>query len=244
MYTYTSRIGIHFQFEYIMKLLIIEDSSALRRSLVVGFNNLGITTDEANNGTDGLSLALNNPYDIIILDLMLPGLNGMDILKQLRKSTVQTRIIILSANNQRQDRIDGLLQGADDYLTKPFSFDELHARILAVSRRGLINNFTNTITINGFILDSNKMTLRYETTDVELTPNEFKIVEYLFNHKDQVISASMISDNIANNFDYISKNTIEAHISTIRKKIKLKMINAAFPIKNKRGFGYYIDEDK
>ncbi|MEC6822764.1 response regulator transcription factor [Photobacterium piscicola] len=224
-----------------MKLLIIEDSSALRRSLVVGFNNLSITTDEASNGTDGLSLALNNPYDIIILDLMLPGIDGMDILKQLRKSAVQTRIIILSANNQRQDRIDGLLQGADDYLTKPFSFDELHARILAVSRRGLINNFTNTITINGFILDSNKMTLRYETTDIELTPNEFKIVEYLFNHKDQVMSTSMISDNIANNFDYISKNTIEAHISTIRKKIKLKMIDAIFPIKNKRGFGYYIE---
>ncbi|WP_297483443.1 response regulator transcription factor [uncultured Photobacterium sp.] len=224
-----------------MKLLIIEDSSALRRSLVVGFNNLGITIDEASNGSDGLSLALNNPYDIIILDLMLPGIDGMDILKQLRKSAVQTRIIILSAKNQRQDRIDGLLQGADDYLTKPFSFDELHARILAVSRRGLINNFTNTITINGFILDSNKMTLRYETTDIELTPNEFKIVEYLFNHKNQVMSTSMISDNIANNFDYISKNTIEAHISTIRKKIKIKMIDATFPIKNKRGFGYYIE---
>ena len=85
------------------------------------------------------------------------------------------------------------------------------------------------------------MTLRYETTDIELTPNEFKIVEYLFNHKDQVMSTSMISDNIANNFDSISKNTIEAHISTIRKKIKLKMIDATFPIKNKRGFGYYIE---
>lgn len=242
MYTYTSCIGIHFKFEYIMKLLIIEDSSALRRSLVVGFNNLGITTDEADNGSDGLSLALNNPYDVIILDLMLPGIDGMDILKQLRKSAIQTRLIILSAKNQRQDRIDGLLQGADDYLTKPFSFDELHARILAISRRGLINNFTNTITINGFILDSNKMTLRYENINIELTPNEFKIIEYLFNHQDQITSASMISDNIANNFDYISKNTIEAHISTIRKKIKSKAINAIFPIKNKRGFGYYIED--
>ncbi len=122
MYTYTFCMSIHFYAEFIMKLLIIEDSSPLRRSLVVGFNNLGITTDEASNGTDGLSLALHNPYDIIILDLMLPGIDGMDILKQLRKSTVQTRVIILSANNQRQDRINGLLQGADDYLTKPFSF--------------------------------------------------------------------------------------------------------------------------
>lgn len=241
MYTYTYRISIHFQFEFIMKLLIIEDSSALRRSLVVGLNNLGITTDEASNGTDGLSLALNNPYDIIILDLMLPGINGMEILKQLRQSAIQTRILILSANSQHQDRINGLLQGADDYLTKPFSFDELHARVIAIARRGIINNFTNTININGFILDSNTMSLRYEMIDIELTPNEFKIIEYLFNHKNQVLSATMISDNIANNFDYMSKNTIEAHISTIRKKIKSNMINAPFPIKNKRGFGYYIE---
>lgn len=241
MYTYISSIGIHFQFEFIMKLLIIEDSSPLRRSLVVGFNNLGITTDEASNGTEGLNLALNNPYDIIILDLMLPSIDGMEILKQIRKSAIQTRIIILSANNQRQDRIDGLLQGADDYLTKPFSFDELHARVLAISRRGIINNFSNTININGFILDSNKMSLRYEITDIELTPNEFKIIEYLFKHQNQIISTSMISDNIANNFDYIAKNTIEAHISTIRKKIKSKAITATFPLKNKRGFGYYIE---
>ncbi len=241
MYTYTFCMSIHFYAEFIMKLLIIEDSSPLRRSLVVGFNNLGITTDEASNGTDGLSLALHNPYDIIILDLMLPGIDGMDILKQLRKSTVQTRVIILSANNQRQDRINGLLQGADDYLTKPFSFDELHARVIAISRRGIINNFTNTITINNFILDSNTMSLRYEAIDIDLTPNEFKIIEYLFNHPNQVMSTAMISDNIANNFDYISKNTIEAHISTIRKKIKSHPITATFPLKNKRGFGYYIE---
>ena len=134
-----------------------------------------------------------------------------------------------------------MLQGADDYLTKPFSFDELHARVIAIARRGIINNFTNTININGFILDSNTMSLRYEMIDIELTPNEFKIIEYLFNHKNQVLSTTMISDNIANNFDYMSKNTIEAHISTIRKKIKSNMINAPFPIKNKRGFGYYIE---
>lgn len=241
MYTYTSCMSIHFYIEFIMKLLIIEDSSPLRRSLVVGFNNLGITTDEASNGTDGLSLALNNPYDIIILDLMLPGIDGMEILKQLRQSAIQTRVIILSANSQHQDRIDGLLQGADDYLTKPFAFDELHARVIAISRRGIINNFTNTITINGFILDSNTMSLRYEANDIDLTPNEFKIIEYLFNHQNQVMSATMISDNIANNFDYISKNTIEAHISTIRKKIKSHAITATFPLKNKRGFGYYIE---
>lgn len=222
-----------------MKILIIEDSSALRRSLAVGFNNLGFSTDEAENGNEGLTLALDNDYDIIILDLMLPGIDGMTILNKLRQTGIETRIIILSAKTQSQDRIDGLMQGADDYVTKPFSFDELHARVVAISRRCQAVSITNTIEIDGFLLDLNKRTLFYGNKDLELTPNEFKIIDYLFTHRGQILTASMISDNITNNFDYISKNTIEVHISTIRKKAK--NIEAVLPIKNKRGFGYYVE---
>ncbi|PSX12274.1 response regulator transcription factor [Photobacterium angustum] len=222
-----------------MKILIIEDSSALRRSLAVGFNNLGFSTDEAENGNEGLTLALDNDYDIIILDLMLPGIDGMTILNKLRQTGIETRIIILSAKTQSQDRIDGLMQGADDYVTKPFSFDELHARVVAISRRCQAVSITNTIEIDGFLLDLNKRTLFYGNKDLELTPNEFKIIDYLFTHRGQILTASMISDNITNNFDYISKNTIEVHISTMRKKAK--NIEAVLPIKNKRGFGYYVE---
>ena len=222
-----------------MKILIIEDSSALRRSLAVGFNNLGFSTDEAENGNEGLTLALDNDYDIIILDLMLPGIDGMTILNKLRQTGIETRIIILSAKTQSQDRIDGLMQGADDYVTKPFSFDELHARVVAISRRCQAVSITNTIEIDGFLLDLNKRTLFYGNNDLELTPNEFKIIDYLFTHQGQILTASMISDNITNNFDYISKNTIEVHISTMRKKAK--NIEAVLPIKNKRGFGYYVE---
>ncbi|KJG03270.1 DNA-binding response regulator [Photobacterium angustum] len=222
-----------------MKILIIEDSSALRRSLAVGFNNLGFSTDEAENGNEGLTLALDNDYDIIILDLMLPGIDGMTILNKLRQTGIETRIIILSAKTQSQDRIDGLMQGADDYVTKPFSFDELHARVVAISRRCQPVSITNTIEIDGFLLDLNKRTLFYGNNDLELTPNEFKIIDYLFTHQGQILTASMISDNITNNFDYISKNTIEVHISTMRKKAK--NIEAVLPIKNKRGFGYYVE---
>lgn len=222
-----------------MKILIIEDSSALRRSLAVGFNNLGFSTDEAENGNEGLILALDNDYDIIILDLMLPGIDGMTILNKLRQTGIETRIIILSAKTQSQDRIDGLMQGADDYVTKPFSFDELHARVVAISRRCQAVSITNTIEIDGFLLDLNKRTLFYGNNDLELTPNEFKIIDYLFTHRGQILTASMISDNITNNFDYISKNTIEVHISTMRKKAK--NIEAVLPIKNKRGFGYYVE---
>ncbi|EAS64478.1 MULTISPECIES: response regulator transcription factor [Photobacterium] len=222
-----------------MKILIIEDSSALRRSLAVGFNNLGFSTDEAENGNEGLTLALDNDYDIIILDLMLPGIDGMTILNKLRQTGIETRIIILSAKTQSQDRIDGLMQGADDYVTKPFSFDELHARVVAISRRCQAVSITNTIEIDGFLLDLNKRTLFYGNNDLELTPNEFKIIDYLFTHRGQILTASMISDNITNNFDYISKNTIEVHISTMRKKAK--NIEAVLPIKNKRGFGYYVE---
>ncbi|MGF1830960.1 response regulator transcription factor [Photobacterium angustum] len=222
-----------------MKILIIEDSSALRRSLAVGFNNLGFSTDEAENGNEGLTLALDNDYDIIILDLMLPGIDGMTILNKLRQTGIETRIIILSAKTQSQDRIDGLMQGADDYVTKPFSFDELHARVVAISRRCQAVSITNTIEIDGFLLDLNKRTLFYGNNDLELTPNEFKIIDYLFTHRGQILTASMISDNITNNFDYISKNTIEVHISTMRKKAK--NIEAVLQIKNKRGFGYYVE---
>ncbi|KJF82382.1 response regulator transcription factor [Photobacterium angustum] len=222
-----------------MKILIIEDSSALRRSLAVGFNNLGFSTDEAENGNEGLTLALDNDYDIIILDLMLPGIDGMTILNKLRQTGIETRIIILSAKTQSQDRIDGLMQGADDYVTKPFSFDELHARVVAISRRCQAVSITNTIEIDGFLLDLNKRTLFYGNNDLELTPNEFKIIDYLFTHRGQILTASMISDNITNNFDYISKNTIEVHISSMRKKAK--NIEAVLPIKNKRGFGYYVE---
>jgi DNA-binding response OmpR family regulator len=109
-----------------MKLLIVEDSSSLRRSLCTGLKNLGFTVDETSDGSEGLSMALIGDYDVIILDIMLPSIDGLTLLKTLRQTKRGTRVLLLSAKSQPEDRVKGLLTGADDYLSKPFSFDELH----------------------------------------------------------------------------------------------------------------------
>ncbi len=130
-----------------MNILVIEDSEALRRSLQVGLGNLGFTVDETGDGSEGLSMALSGNYDLILLDLMLPSVDGMSILQALRSSNNQSRVLILSARSEPQDKINGLMKGADDYLTKPFSFEELHARVLALLRRGSLQNQQNTLTV-------------------------------------------------------------------------------------------------
>ncbi|WP_311568118.1 response regulator transcription factor [Photobacterium arenosum] len=219
-----------------MKLLLIEDSEVLRRSLMVGLNNLGFTLDETGDGSEGLSMALNNQYDLIILDLMLPNVDGMSILKTIRQQGVQTKVLILSAKTLAQDKVDGLMQGADDYLTKPFSFEELHARILAILRRGQMVQLDNCYEISGFRLDIECKTFSFQGAEIELTRNEFKIIECLFVNIGRVVNVERISEAVVGTFDHISKNTIESHLSSVRKKARAE--GGVLPIKNKRGFGY------
>lgn len=225
-----------------MKLLIIEDSEPLRRGIVVGLNNLGFTLDETGDGSMGLSMALSNQYDLIILDLMLPNVDGMSILRTLRHQRLEAKVLILSAKTLQQDKVDGLMQGADDYLTKPFSFEELHARILAILRRGQITKIDNSHQASGFCLDLETKRFTYLNQDIELTRNEFKIIECLFAAKGRVMNVEMISEAVVGSFDYLSKNTIESHLSSVRKKSREK--GGTLPVKNKRGFGYFVDESR
>ena len=219
-----------------MKILVIEDSEALRRSLQVGLSNLGFTVDETGDGSEGLSMALSGNYDLLVLDLMLPSVDGMSILQALRSSNSQSRVLILSARSEPQDKINGLMKGADDYLTKPFSFEELHARVLALLRRGSLQNQQNTLTVADCVLDLSLKTLHYKQHAIELTRNEYKIIECLFNTPERVLGLEFISEAVVGQFDMLSKNALEAHISTIRKKVR--QFNGELPIKNKRGFGY------
>ena len=135
-----------------MRILLIEDSLSLRNSLSLGLEKLGHSVDLAATGPDGLSMALLGSYDIIVLDRMLPELDGMAILKTLRKRRVETKVLILSARAEPEEKVEGLLAGADDYLSKPFSFEELSARLLSLMRRGVTNCINDQITINGLIL--------------------------------------------------------------------------------------------
>jgi DNA-binding response OmpR family regulator len=187
-------------------------------------------------------MALTGDYSLLILDLMLPSLDGTSILKAIRKAKRDIRVLILSARDLTEDKIDGLLNGADDYLTKPFSFDELHVRLLCLMRRGSLNSSNNLIEIGEFSLDLHLKQLHCNSAYVNLTSNEYKIVECLFSNQNKVVSSEKLSEYIAGQYDAIAKNSIEAHLSTIRKKVRAMGFN--LPIKTKRGFGYFVEIEK
>ncbi|WP_028868189.1 response regulator transcription factor [Psychromonas arctica] len=223
-----------------MKILVIEDSQHLRRSLIVGLSNLGFTVEATGDGSEGLNLALYNHYDLIILDLMLPSIDGMTLLKTIRQENIHSKVIILSARVTVDDRVNGLLAGADDYLVKPFSFDELHARIMSIQKRGEISYFNNVIKQDNFVLDTQQKSFAYQNSLIDLTKNEFKIIEAIFSAKGNIVSTSKISEAVVGHFDELSKNSIEAHLSSVRRKTKL--LGGVLPIKNKRGFGYLLEQ--
>ncbi|GGE85717.1 response regulator transcription factor [Pseudoalteromonas elyakovii] len=221
-----------------MKLLIIEDSVSLRRSLRIGLENLGFTIDETGDGAEGLSMAMTGEYELIILDIMLPSIDGITLLQTIRAKQLDVRVLILSAKQEPEDRVKGLLTGADDYLTKPFSFDELHARLLNLMRRGGLKTISDVIRIDNLALNLQLKLLQVNDTVIDLTPNEYKIVECLFSNQNKVITAEKLSTYIAGQYDLVSKNSIEAHLSSARKKVRAA--GGELPIQTKRGFGYII----
>lgn len=222
-----------------MKVLIIEDSTSLRRSLKIGLSNLGFTVDDTGDGSEGLSMALAGKYSLLILDLMLPSVDGTTILKAIRKANIDIRVLILSARDLTEDKIDGLLNGADDYLTKPFSFDELHVRLLCLMRRGSLNINDSTVNIGAFSLNLHLKQLHCNGVDANLTPNEYKLVECLFTNQGKILSSEKLSEYLAGQYDAVAKNSIEAHLSSTRKKVK--SLGYDLPIKTKRGFGYFVE---
>ncbi len=224
-----------------LKILIIEDSNSLRRSLKIGLSNLGFTVDDTGDGSEGLSMVLAGDYSLLILDLMLPSVDGTSILKALREAKKDIRVLILSARDLTEDKIQGLLNGADDYLTKPFSFDELHVRLLCLMRRGSFNVNANKITVGLFSLDLHLKQFHCNGIDAFFTPNEYKLVECLFTNQGKVMSPEKLSEYLAGQFDAIAKNSIEAHLSTARKKVRA--LGYDLPIKTKRGFGYFVENN-
>lgn len=223
-----------------MNILLVEDSVKLRRSLRIGLSGVGFTVDETGDGAEALSMAISEDYDIIILDLMLPSVDGIEILKTLRRLKKQSKVLILSAKDLVNDRIEGLLSGADDYMTKPFSFDELHARLITLTRRGSLQVDNDCITLSGYRIDIQLKRFLYNTEEIELTPTEYKIIECLFLNKNKLVSIEKMSEFIVGRYDAISKNSLEAHLSSIRKKVK--HLAEPLPVKNKRGFGYIAAE--
>ncbi len=222
-----------------MKLLIIEDSTRLRKSLVNGFTRMGYAVDDSENGKEGLSYALINDYDVIVLDLMLPELDGLSILRELHAHKKESYVLILSAKNHIDDRIKGLNLGADDYMVKPFSFDELHARLLTLTRRK--NNLKSPIiNVENVCIDTVMKLVTVNAESINFTPLEYLIVEHLTLNLNRVITYDALLDQIYSSNDVSSRNTLEAHISSVRKKFK--KVNITHFIKTKRSFGYYIEK--
>jgi heavy metal response regulator len=202
-----------------MKILLIEDDKSISRFIAKGLREKGYVIDASHDGEEGLHLILNQSYDLIILDILLPGLNGYEILKTMRDRKVGTPVICLTAKGEQDDIVQGLELGADDYLVKPFSFAELQARITAVLRRGRKDAETTRLAVGDLTLDLLSRTVSRNETLIELSGKEFLLLEYLMRNTGQILTRTMILEQVwGYNFDTAS-NVIDVHINHLRRKI-------------------------
>jgi two-component system, OmpR family, response regulator len=206
-----------------VKILIVEDNERVARFVTRGLREAGHTVDHADNGRDGMFIAASEPYDVIVMDRMLPGnIDGLAIIEALRKSGNRTPILILSALNDVDERIRGLRSGGDDYLTKPFAFGELLARVDALGRRSVDHGAERTLQVGDLCMDLLSRRVTRGSRAISLQPREFKLLEYLMRHANQVVTRTMLLEAVWDyNFDP-QTNVVDVHISKLRQKIELE----------------------
>jgi two-component system OmpR family response regulator len=203
-----------------VKILLVEDNERVSQFVVKGLQEAGHTTDHAANGRDGMFLAASEPYDVIIMDRMLPGdIDGLAIIEVLRKAGKRTPILILSALSEVDDRIRGLRSGGDDYLTKPFAFGELLARLDALHRRAQGVNREIPLAVGDLHMDPMTRKVTRGDRPISLQPREFKLLEYLMRHADQVVTRTMLLENVWDYHFDPQTNVVDVHISKLRQKI-------------------------
>jgi two-component system copper resistance phosphate regulon response regulator CusR len=224
-----------------MKVLIIEDETKLADVLTQGLKEHGIVAEAARDGSAGLVLALSRPYDAIVLDVMLPGRNGFEVLKSLRENGRATPVLMLTARSGVDDRVRGLDLGADDYLTKPFAFKELLARIRAISRRPPAEPRT-VLRVGDLELDPVKREVRREGRPIDLTSREFALLELLVRKQGAVLTRAMILDQVWESDDGGAggSNVVEVYINYLRRKVDQPF--ATRLIHTVRGTGYVLQE--
>jgi DNA-binding response OmpR family regulator len=220
-----------------MKVLVIEDSERLQRSLLHGLKSSGFAVDVVGDGEEGLSYARHGVYDVIVLDLMLPKMDGLDVLKRLRASGNGTHVLILSAKDQVEERVEGLHLGADDYLTKPFAFEELVARIRALVRRKF-DAKDPVHRIGPLKVDTARRAVARGNEEIALTPQEYAVLEYLAARRGRVVPKSELLDHIYAGDGAATENAVEVLIHQLRKKVD---DGATELIQTRRGHGYLID---
>ena len=204
-----------------MKVLLVEDNERVTRFVTKGLQEAGHTADHANNGRDGLFLAASERYDVIIMDRMLPGnIDGLSLISALRQSGNQTPILVLSALADVDERIKGLRAGGDDYLTKPFAFGELLARLDALGRRTRQDGTVTTLEVADLKMDLLSRKVLRGARQILLQPREFKLLEYLMRHAGQVVTRTMLLENVWDYHFDPQTNVVDVHISKLRQKIE------------------------
>ena len=222
-----------------MRILLVEDSLRLQEAIGTGLREMGYAVDIAGDGEDGLWRAETDEYDVLVLDLMLPKLDGLSVLSRLREQGKTTHVLILTARDKVEDRVRGLQMGADDYLVKPFNFLELVARIQALARRAH-GVKTPRITLGDLVIDTSACAVTRAGEPVELTPREYALLEFLAFRRGQVVSRTQIEQHIYDERVEPASNVVDSAICMLRRKVDRP--GAASLIQTRRGLGYILEE--
>lgn len=202
-----------------MRMLVVEDDIEAQRYLVNGLRESGHVVDDAADGETGLTLALSRPYDVAVIDRMLPKLDGLKLVQELRDHGNATPVLFLSALSEVDDRVKGLKAGGDDYLTKPYAFVELLARIDALMRRRQPSSVKTKLQVGDLELDLLTRAAKRNSTSIDLQPREFRLLEYLMRHAGQVVTRTMLLESVWEYHFDPQTNVIDVHISRLRAKI-------------------------
>ncbi len=222
-----------------MRILLIEDDAQTAEYVRRGLTELGQVVDHAKDGQEGLLMATTGSYDVLVIDRMLPKIDGLTLLRMLREGHVRTPTLFLTAMGSIEDRVKGLESGGDDYLVKPFAFSELHARICSLGRRPPLQDVRTVFTLADLEMDLIKRTVVRAGKSIDLQPTEFRLLEYLLRHAGRVVTRTMLLENVWG-FHFDPKtNIVETHISRLRAKLdrgfETELIHTV------RGAGYKLD---
>jgi len=223
-----------------MRILLVEDDTGIARFIKQGLSENSFSVDVAVDGEEGVHAALHMQYDLIVLDILLPKMDGKKVLKKIRSMDIQTPVIFLTAKDSESDIVQGLNLGADDYLTKPFSFNELLARIQAIIRRDKAVTHPSRLQMANLILEPDGHRVFREKTRIELTPKEYVLLEFFMRHPGQIITRTMISEKVWDYHFDTSTNIIDVHVSHLRNKIdkdfEPKLLHTV------KGVGYVLED--
>lgn len=226
-----------------MKILVVEDEHKIANSIKKGLKQELYAVDVAYTGTDGFDLASSEDYDLVVLDILLPGTGGIEICKKLRELDIHVPILMLTAKGQMEDKVEGLNSGADDYLTKPFAFEELLARIRALTRRP--RNSTGTVlAFQDLSLNTISFEVKRADKKIRLSNKEFSLLEYLLRHPNRILTKEQIINHVWNYESDILPNTVEVYIGYLRNKIDKPFSKSPKLIQTIRGFGYKLGKEK